>query len=108
MANTKNTQGMTLLQSAILAEIKIHNCDDEYLAQFNRNIKFLSMERYIKDGYDEYTICYNGDSMAKYLVKCSFKPAEKYGNNVVKYMVNIYSDGSVGIYFDGTEYKHNK
>lgn len=104
MANTKNTQGMTLLQSAILAEIKIHNCDREYLTQFNKSIRFLSMGRYIKEGYKEFAVCYGGYTMTKYLVKCSFKPKNKYDDNVVKYMVNIYSDGTMGIYFDGTEF----
>ena len=92
---------MTAITKAIFTEIKKHNEKDEYLNQYNKGIKFESMGRYHRD---EFTICYDDESLVRYEVKCRFKPAIKYDNNVVKYMVCLYSDGGMGIYFDGTEY----
>ena len=102
---------MTPLQKIIFNEIKRHNANDDYLLRYNRGIKFLSIGRYIHKGYNEYMLTgFKTDdgenvSMAKYEVKCLFKPEHKGDNNVVKYMFNLYSDGTHGIYFDGTEYK---
>lgn len=92
---------MTAIQKAIFTEIKTHNANYDYLSEYNKGIKFVSMGRYNRD---EFTVCSDGNTMVKYLIKCRFK-APKYENNVVIYMVNIYSDGSMGIYFDGTEYQ---
>ena len=96
---------MTILQKAIFAEIKAHNADRaEDLGRFNTGIKFESMTRYNKPGYQDFVVCYSGETLTRYEVKCRFK-APKYENNIVKYMVNVYSDGTTGIYFDGTEYE---
>ncbi len=94
---------MTNLQKFITSEVKAHNKERE-LEQFNKGLKFLSMEMYNKEGYENFVLCSSGHTMARYEVKFTFT-AKKYENNVVKYMVNIYSDGSMGIYFDGTEYR---
>lgn len=95
---------MTAIEKAIFTLIKKHNEKDEYLKQFNKGIKFASMGRYIKEGYEEFVICSDGDSLTRYEAKCFFTPAIKGDNNVVKYQVNMYSDGSISLYFDGTEY----
>ena len=104
---------LTILQKAIMQAIKKYNASKEDLERFNKGIKFKSMGRYLHRNYEEYVITMfenltNVDefvSMVKYEVKCYFKPANKGDNNIVKYMINIYSDGSMGIYFDGTEYE---
>ena len=104
-------QELTIMQKAIMTAIKKNNSERE-LEWFNKGIKFMSMGRYIKEGYQEHVITgfnntVNGEyaSLTRYEVKCTFKPADKWEDNIVKYQVNIYSDGTMGIYFDGTEWK---
>lgn len=94
---------MTTLQKAIFSEIKKHINEADYLMEYSKGIKFESMDRYQKEGYEEYVICSGGVSLTRYEVKCRFK-ALKYEDNIVVFMVNVYSDGEIGIYFDGTEY----
>lgn len=102
---------LTPMQKAIMTEIKKNNTDSAYLNQYNKGIKFEHMSRYIDENYKEYTITSytdeNGEnvSMTKYMVECRIKPIHRHGNNIVKYMVNVYSDGTMTVYFDGTDYK---
>lgn len=89
-------------------EIKNHlkESGNEYLKAYADGIKFYDMGRYIKTGYNEFTECCDGTTMVKYRVRTKFKTKFKFDNNTVDWMVNIYSDGTIGIYFDGTEYIH--
>ena len=89
---------------AIIKEVKAHNIESDELKEFNKGIKFVSMTPYNKEGYENYVMCSNGVSLTRYELKCQFKPEHKFDNNIVKYQVNVYSDGTVGFYFDGTEY----
>ena len=98
---------MTHLEKAIFNEIKDHLEEEgrEYLKDYKNGIKFLDMGRYIKENYQEFSVLHGGKyTMIKYKVRTLFKPEIKYANNCVDWMVNIYSDGTMGIYFDGTEY----
>lgn len=103
-------QELTIMQEAIMKAIKKHNTDD--LAKYNKGIKFVSMGRYLHEGYEEYVITGYKDkaekenlSIVRYEVKCSFKPEKKYDDNIVRYEVILYSDGSHAIFFDGTSYR---
>lgn len=87
------------MKNEIMNLLKKHNKESEYLAKYNKGIKFLSMEQ-----KDEPIECCDGTILTKYELKCSFKPEQKYDNNIVKYQFNFYSNGDHGFYFDGTEY----
>lgn len=100
---------MTILQSALLTEIKLHNVDRN-MPEFNKSIKFLEMGLY--SNYNPYCAdvvenCYNDPNLmlTRYYVKISFKPKHKYDDNIAVYQVNVYSDGHVMIYFHNTTYK---
>lgn len=93
---------MTNIQKAILADIKAHCTECDYCGKFNKGLRFLSMRPYTKT--NSFTVMSDGTELIKYEVKCKFSAA-KYENNVVVFMVNLYSDGTTGIYFDGTEYQ---
>ena len=107
---------MTFMQKAIMAAIKEHNNDPENtLAEYNKGIKLLSMEPDRKRGAHIDTWHNNwhedtkefervDDAALRLKVKCSFKPTEKYAANVVIYEVIIYSEGTIGVYYDGEEY----
>lgn len=101
----------------LVKAVKAHNAPDEYLSQFNRNMKIVSIDKYEKMGgatFDTFHMRWHEDSKEyekvedaalRLLVKFSFKPANKYDNNIVLYEVIIYSCGQLGIYFEGTDYK---
>lgn len=104
-------QELTIIQEAIMKAIKQHN-NNERLIKFNKCIRFESMGRYIHKGYEEYVITGYKDksgkeniSLTRYEVKCSFKPEKKYDDNIVKYEVIIYSDGTIGVLYDGTSFR---
>ena len=96
---------MTTLQKAIMTEIKAHIKDRfDTLGEYGKAIKFHSMGRYDGIEGDDFAICFDGNSMVSYKVECTFKPAKKWDNNLVIFKVNLYSNGDMGIYFDGTSY----
>ena len=96
------------------------NDSDGYFQQFNKSLKLLSMapdrrrgahfdtyhNEFPNEAQGDYETCNRIDDAALRLaVKCSFKPANKYDNNVVLYEVVLYSNGEMSVYFDGTAYK---
>lgn len=112
---------MKMLEKMILTAIKKHNNEDSdgYLTQFNHKIRLVSMGPYRERGahfdttHNEYPNEEQGDYVTcnviddaalRLIVKCSFKPVNSFDDNLVKYEVILYSNGEVGIYFDGTEY----
>lgn len=90
------------MTKAIINLIKKHNNDRAELAAYNKGIKFLSMK--LKDG-ENFIKCCDGNVLTKYEVRCKFKPANKWDNNVVIYQFNMYSNGDHGFYFDGTAFE---
>lgn len=81
--------------------VRKHNTEREYMAKFNKGLKFQSMA--LIDG-KEAVKCSDGNTMTCYNVKFSFK-AGKFENNIVNYEVALYTDGSMSIYFNGTSYE---
>ena len=96
---------LTFLQKAIMATIKADNAKYDFLNRYNAGIRFHSMGRCKKAGVDEFTICHNGESLTRYQVKCKFRPAVKYDKNTVLYQVNVYSSGTIEVFYDGTSYE---
>ena len=105
---------MTNIQKAIMADIKAHILEDvandtkgnqeSYFAQFLKGFKFYNMEHMPDYNGDLATKCYpNEKILIRYRVRTFFKAA-KYENNVALWQINLYSDGTTSIYFDGTEY----
>lgn len=113
-----------IMQKAILAQIKAHNANDEYLSQFNKGIKIYSIDKY--DGrlagqalygnsyHNEYPLSDQNnwdvcrridDTFLRLTVKCEFKPAHKYDYDIVEYEVIFYSYGALTVMFDGLTYK---
>lgn len=102
-------QKMTAFQKAIMAEIRHHNANREWLVAYNDGLRFVSMGRYedftLKE-FDE-TI-YIGEeeisvSKTRYRVTCRFNPDHKLHDDAdtVDYMVIVQSDGRILPYFDG-------
>ena len=104
------------MAKAIMAEIKETNANADYLVCYNKGIKLISIDQNTKHGENLFTTHHNewdeekkeynriDDIGMKLEVKCKFKPADKWENNIVIYEVVLYSDGSIRIFFDGTEY----
>ena len=101
---------MTLIQKALFEEIKAHIKHDiegdpvNYAGfeQYLNGIKFESMT--YDHNREVFTMCYPGDiSLTRYTVKTRFR-AKKYEDNIAIWQVNVYSDGTVSVYFDGTKY----
>lgn len=108
---------MTIIQNAIMTAIKEHiksrtndpGCND--WEAFLKGMKFVNMTYDHERGAQ--TMCafqateehpeYDDMSLSRYTVKTRFKAA-KYENNVAVWQVNIYSNGDIAIYFDGTTY----
>lgn len=114
---------MTLFEKAIFQAIKAHNSNeerhDDYLAQFNRGIKFLSMAPatgsrkpygdtkhyvYPHSKENDWTSVEVKDVFMRLEVKCKFSPTDKYEPSIVLYEVLVISSGEIVVYFDGTEY----
>lgn len=111
---------MKMLEKMILTAIKEHNNEDSdgYLTQFNHKIRLVKMGPDTKRGahVDHYHNEYPGEAKGDYTavrvddpglrlaVECSFKPANEYDPNRVKYEVVLYSTGDIAIYFDGLDY----
>lgn len=113
----------TYMTEAIMKAIKAHNAErDEFLAQFNKNIKIKDIRPYTgnlekfgntyhceypNEAEGDYTTCIKYDDIyMRLLVDCSFKPANKYDNNTVQYEVMMISTGEIVIYFNGTRYDY--
>ena len=94
------------MKNAILKAIKANNVKYEN-ESFNKGIKLENLEPYNKPGYENFTVCYDGNTLTRFKATCIFK-ARKYENNVVFYQVNVYSNGAIEVYFDGTSYKEIK
>lgn len=94
---------MTFFQKAIIQEIKENNANSDYLNKYNRGLKFEKMNAYKKNGLNTYTVCSSGECLVRYEVICKFKPETKWDNDIVIYQVNVYSDGTMSVYFDGTK-----
>ena len=105
---------MTNIQKAIMADIKAHILEDvandtkgnqeSYFAQFLKGFKFYNMEHMSDYNGDLATKCYpDGKILIRYRVRTFFKAA-KYEDNVALWQINLYSDGTTSIYFDGAEY----
>lgn len=94
---------MTTMQKAIFNEIKKHNAERD-MAEYNKGIKFYSMKLYEKNGLEPFTICHDGTGLTRYEVACEYKAEDAVKGiiDLVVYQVNIYSNGEVGVYFDGT------
>lgn len=120
-ATRKDENEMKMLEKMVLAAIKEHNNEDEdgYLTQFNHKIRLVSMgpdrergahwdtthNEYPNEDKGDYETCNVIDDAALRLaVKCKFKPVNEFDDNVVKYEVDLFSNGEITIYFDGTEY----
>lgn len=95
------------MDKMLTALVKEHNKEYD-LEKYNKAIKFFSMSLYNHEGYDNYTMCSDGTWLTRYEVKFTFKADDKWDDNIVKYQVNIYSNGKIHFYFDGTEWKSNK
>lgn len=113
---------MTFLEKAILAEIKENNERDDYLVKFNKGIKLekvgkyngeiMANRQYGDTCHYEYPNASNGDwtsvkvedTYLRLSVECSYKPSNKYDNNIVMYEVYLYSCGMMVAMFDGTKY----
>ncbi len=93
------------MQEMLTKAAKAHNKEFEYLERFNRGLRFKSMTLYNKKGYENIVECSDGVTLVRYELKFYFKADDKYDNNIVKYMFNMYSDGTCGFYFDGTEWE---
>lgn len=94
---------MTAIQKMFMQEIKKHNAEREGLEMYNKGIKFASMDIY--PGRNHIT-CTDGTILTKYKVSCQYKSAESVKGVIdyVDYQVNIYSNGDMAIYFDGTHW----
>lgn len=99
---------MTILQKAIMSEIKAHVKEDvenkgiELFAKYLKGMKFESMA--IDSKREQNVKVYKTDiTFNHYTVKTRFKAA-KYDNNIAVWDVVIYSNGECGVYYDGEEY----
>ena len=89
-----------MFKEFLVKAVKKHQSESEYLTQFNKSVKFRSMEA-IENGTVK---CWDGTILTKYKVSFTFKPEHKYDNNIVWYQFNQYSNGDYGFYYDGTSY----
>lgn len=93
---------MTTMQKAIYKEIK-NKCvapENEYLRS-EKPCEFLSMD--ISKTRETIT-CFDGTILTHYEVKTRHT-AKKYEDNITVWDVCVYSNGDLGIYFDGKEYR---
>ena len=92
------------MKQLITKIVKNRIAESEYLGEF-KGLKLESVRPYEEKGAvtETYFNCEKG-YMMRLLATFSYKPAKEEINNRVQFQINVYSDGSMGAYFEGTHY----
>lgn len=92
------TTEMTAMQKMIFKAIKDHykNTENDFLTD-EKPLEFITMYASPKR---ETVTCYDGTTLTHYEA-ITRKPAKKYECNATVWDVCMYSDGRIGIYYDG-------
>ena len=80
----------------LLQQLKKHNEERGYV--YN-NLHLVDV-----NGKDV-SVCSDGTGLMRLEVECAFKPENELDDNIVYYQANIYSDGTMQIYFLDTAYE---
>ena len=97
---------MNTIQKTIYKAIKAHY--EETINDFLTNekpIEFISMEISEKR---KTVKCYDGKTLTHYEVITRHSVKDKYDDNLTIWDVCLYSDGSIGVYYDGSGWLYKK
>ena len=97
---------MTTLQKAIYKAIKEHysNTENDFLTN-EKPIEFISMELSTRR---DTVKCYDGKTLTHYEVITRHSVKDKLDDNLTIWDVCMYSDGTTGIYYDGSGWLYKK
>lgn len=98
-----------IMRTAITKAVKTRISECDYLAEYSKALKLLTVEAYEAKGTMVDNVWLDGEGNRGYMMRLlatfSFKTTDYYDDNRVKFEICIYSDGSIGTYFEGTDWE---